>query len=237
MSKPSAANTRQPGSTRMMVERPTDDDYPSPPAAVRALLANEKFPPKVWDMFCGAGVLLAVVRDEGHGPVVGTTLHDYGDQFELGIVHSHDATRFTFPPSGVRAIVSNPAYGILKENDGALMNKILDLGCEKVALLMDTSFLEGQKRHEMVIGKRPPARVYHFVDRVTMIPHRLWEGRGDPDFESGGATAFSWIVWEKGYTGPGYHGHWLRAADYARHDDLDRYQVNNRVAAQARRLL
>lgn len=236
MSKPSATHTRKIGETRQMVARPDDDDYPSSPAAVRALLSRERMGYKVWDPFAGAGVLLAVIRDAGND-VIGTTLNDYGDQFNLGITHGQDITRTKEPPQDASMIVSNPAYGMVKANDAAIINRILDFGMDITALLMDMSFLEAIGRYENVFASRPPARIYQFIDRVTMIPHRLWEGRDDPDFPAGGATAFGWFVWERKHTGPGSYLEWIRASDFEKFDDIEKYQVDNRVKAQARRLL
>lgn len=219
-----------------MVERPDDDDYPTPPAATRALLAQEYFAPTIWDPFAGAGVLMAMLKEHGYPHLFGTTLNDYGDPFGLGIQAGIDFRTVGDGPEDAD-IVTNPAYGLIKQNDAALVNSILDKAGNKVALLMDASFTEAIGRYENVFKNRAPARIYHFIDRVTMIPHRLWEGRADPDFEAGGATAFAWFVWERPYHPPPSKTFWIYAKPHERHDDLEKYQVGNRAIAQTRRLL
>jgi len=236
LSKPSATNTRERGQVRRMIERPDDDDYPTPPAATRALLALEYFGPRVYDPFAGAGVLLAAVREHGY-KAFGTTLNDYHDPFTLGITAGVDARTLRETPAPDVDIVSNPPYGLVKENDGALINSVLEMAGNKTALLMDASFTESIGRYDNVFSQRAPARIYHFIDRVTMIPNRLLEGRADPDFPHGGATAFAWFVWERPYHPPPTQTFWIKAGPHERHDDLEKYQVGNRAIAQARRLL
>lgn len=58
-------------------EREENDYYATPPEAVEALLAQEKFWKNIWEVACGEGHIAKVLEKEGY-TVYGTDLIDRG---------------------------------------------------------------------------------------------------------------------------------------------------------------
>lgn len=64
---------------------------------------------------------------------------------------------------------------------------------------MRSAFTEGIKRYAL-FERHPPRYFASFAERVPIV-----KGRLDPKASS--ATAYCWMVWDKGYDGP---SQWLR---------------------------
>lgn len=87
----------------------------------------------------------------------------------------------------------NPPYATALE----FIKRSLEITHEgaKVAMLLRTAFLEGQKR-KVFFKEHPPKRIWQFSNRITCAKN------GDfATYKNGGAVAFAWFVWENGYQG------------------------------------
>lgn len=165
------------------------DMYPTPPEAVRALLAAESFPQDVWEPAAGLGAIVDVLRAQGHR-VVATELVDYGDA-SPGILTGIDFLKTAQAPKGVSCIITNPPYKLATE----FVRHGLAL-VPKVALLMRLAFLEGRGRSDILDGGRL-ARVLVFRDRLPMMHRHNWTGP-----RSTSAMAFCWCIWDADHAGP-----------------------------------
>ena len=174
-------------------ERNENDFYQEPPWATDALLAAERpFLGKVMDPCCGGGnIVLQIMRHKGVA-VFGSdivqrgTLQAYTLPFQASIVQLK-------PDS----IVSNPPYNQAQE----FIDCALEHTTDRVCVLLRLAFLEGQKRRDW-FKNVPLARVWVSSKRMSMPP-------GGTDVKAkGGAIAYAWFVFEKGYQGAPVIG-WL----------------------------
>lgn len=204
--------------------RPEDDDYPTPPEATRLIIEREKLAGELcWEPFAGAGVLLNVARDEGV-LMTGTTLVDYGHpDVTAGVDFRGFRNAWCEAIPAARRILTNPPFGLVDETGGQIVADMLEMA-DYVAILMPLSFLQSGGRFARVFCDRPPTRIYQMVDRLTLIPHRLWEGRDDPEYDQG-AIPFAWFVWEKPYERDFSQLYFVVARSFRREHDLERYQV------------
>lgn len=165
-------------------ERQPDDFYATPPSCTEALLRVEEFPAKIWEPACGDGAISRVLEAAGH-EVVSSDLVDRG----YGVVRRD----FLFESYlAAPAIVTSPPFKLADE----FTIHALHLGAEKVAIFQRTAWLEGRKRHASLWGPLPPVRIWQFCGRQT-----LWRGDDADKKDKGGAIAFAWFVWERGYRG------------------------------------
>jgi hypothetical protein len=179
--------------------------YPTPPEGTEALLKVEQFKGPIWEPACGRGDMAEVLKTAGH-EVLSTDLIDYG-------YGRHEMARFVdfleqshlYCPN----IVTNPPFKIAEK----FLLHAIDLGAEKIALLVRLHFLEGVKRAK-IFARHPPVRVWVFPWRLCIVPDKV-----DP-VRAGGAIPYCWVIWEKGFHGKTTLG-WLpenidvRAADVA----------------------
>lgn len=179
------------GNKRDLLSNRGDDLYQSPREAVTALLAVEQLPRLVWELACGPGAIVSVLRERGHD-VLATDLVDYrtphqdahGVDFLIpGIAESHLDRQ--------RAIVTNPPF----KNAHLFVVRALQLS-DYVAMLLRLAFLESEKRRD-IIDNSCLARVHVFRKRLPMMHRDGWEGR-----TANSGMAFAWFVWQRGHTGP-----------------------------------
>ena len=172
-----------------------------PEWAVAALLNQEDIPSPVWDPACGTGTITRVCW--GHGkPAFGTDVASGGDFLTASkkMWPLHVADRWS--SGAIPSIVCNPPFGLAEE----FILHAVDLDVPVAAFLLRLAFLEGTGRRKRIFDPHPPARVWTFSKRVSCPPPgALINGRK----ASGGAMAFAWFVWERGWKGPGYQGGWL----------------------------
>ncbi|MEX2630009.1 MAG: SAM-dependent DNA methyltransferase [Tistlia sp.] len=161
--------------------------FPTPPWPVRALLryvAPEIGGSLVWEPACGRGDMVRALR-EGGCEVVGTDVHDYGAGFQVA--------DFLWPGSekalGLAPdwIVTNPPFKPAE----AFIRKGLSIARRGVAVFVRLQFLEGQDRQRDLFGPLPPSTIALFSERVNIAYGRL-------DRTASQATAYCWIVWERG---------------------------------------
>lgn len=170
------------------VDREKDDFYPTPESATRALLAKETFVGPIWEPACGDGAICRVLEGDGH-KVISTDLVDRG--YGVPRVDFLMEQRLLAPN-----IITNPPYKFAEN----FRHKALDLGAEKVAMLLRLAWLEGTARKEM-FETTPIARVHVASRRISMM-------RGGTDAGEGGGSmiAFAWFVWERSHSGaPSLH--------------------------------
>lgn len=164
-----------------------NDCYETPPEAVRALMAVEPLPERLWEPACGPGAIVRELRAVGHD-VLATDLVDYGCE------NSQSGVDFLLPgfdASDRQAIVTNPPFKLASE----FVARALEL-CPLVVMLLRLQFLEGSRRSPIIDGGHL-ARVNVFRNRLPMMHRDGWEGPRAPS-----TTAYAWFVWDRAHTGP-----------------------------------
>lgn len=164
-------------------DREKDDFYPTPAPATRALLSAETFEGGIWEPACGDGAISRILEAAGH-TVVSTDLCDRG--FGLPRVDFLMEYRLLAPN-----VITNPPYKFAQE----FVEKALDLGADKVAMLLRLAWLEGLARMEL-FKSTPLARVHVASKRLSMS--RAGEDQGNG---GGSMIAFAWFVWDRSYVG------------------------------------
>lgn len=169
--------------------RSSKDFYPTPIIATKALLEREEFDGLIWEPACGDGAISEVLKQFGH-EVVSSDLFDYGYSPSQQPVDFNLATPFsvhgieTFPN-----IITNPPYGMAQP----FIERALSFSTGKVAMLLKTVFLEGQRRKPLFDRKQ--------LKTVYVFRYRLQFGRNGESYANGGMISFSWFVWDKSYSG------------------------------------
>jgi hypothetical protein len=160
------------------------DFFPTPPWATRALCAHviSLADQTVYDPACGAGDMVRPLREYA-AAVFASDIHDYGHGFAV-----HD---FLMPFSAHGTpladwIITNPPFRLGEQ----FARRALASATTGAALLVRTAFLESQERHKL-FTEAPPAVIAQFVERVPMVKGRL-------DAKASTATAYAWVVWERG---------------------------------------
>lgn len=169
-------------SAHSVEDREINDYYATDPKAVEELLKVETFSKQIWECACGEGHLSKKLKELGKEVVSSDLINrGFGEQadflkLETKII-GHD-------------IITNPPFKYAEE----FIRKAIELTDGKVAMLLRIQFLEGQKRKKL-FAEYPPKVVYVFSKRIDCAKN------GDFVNNSGGAVAYAWYVWEKGYTG------------------------------------
>jgi hypothetical protein len=175
------------------------DDFPTPPWATRALVSHILcgYCPapltSAWDPACNRGYMVRPLT-EYFGRVAASDIHDYGWSGQNG------TSDFLFESAAkVDWIITNPPFRLAAR----FAEHALKLRpAHGVALLVRTSFLEGQDRYESLFSKTPPNIVAQFSERVPMV-----KGRHDP--EASTATSYCWLVWCFDIVEPGTQFVWI----------------------------
>ncbi|WP_245539121.1 helix-turn-helix domain-containing protein [Saccharibacter floricola] len=180
-------------SKKTSYNRVAHDWYVEPEHATDRLLAVEKpFSGTILDPCCGQGNILRACGRAGV-KAVGSDIVDHG----IGArVEDFSAAIPDLKPT---SIISNPPFNQAEK----FVKLALDHTQGRVCLFLRAAFLEGIKRSEW-LKQTPPARVWHFPDRISCVPGHLL---GQKQKHSG-TTAYAWVVWERGHRGP-YAGYWL----------------------------
>ena len=177
--------TRLFGDGRSGYRRMRGDWYVEPERAVVQLLERERFEGRIHDPACGCGTIPRVCRTWGYR-ASGSDIADRG----FGRAGVDFLTARLRP---VDNIVCNPPYSLAE----AFVLRALECARRKVAMLLRLAFLEGGERFRDLFDRTPPARIWVFTWRVPMPPGVL-KGRLK---EKGGAIAYCWMVWERGFSG------------------------------------
>lgn len=187
------------------------DDFPTPPWATRALCEwmlreGESIGSMIaCEPAANRGHMVRPLRDY-FGGVIAADVHDYGAGFPV--------RDYLFGPESMvepaHWTVTNPPFRLAEE----FIRRALSRSSEGVAVILRTAFLESVGRYQRLFSLQPPSDVLQFVERVPMVKGRL-------DQEAASATAYAWLVWRSGKSGPTTF-HWLapcrkqleRADDY-----------------------
>jgi hypothetical protein len=163
-------------------DREKDDFYPTPEPATRALLNAERFTRQVWEPACGDGAISRVLEAAGY-EVVSTDLTERG--CGTSRVDFLMERRLLAPN-----IVTNPPFKLAEQ----FVRHALDLGAEKVAMMLRLAWLEGSQR-KALFESTPLARVHVASRRLNMA-------RGGTDNGGGGGSmiAFAWFVWDRSHS-------------------------------------
>lgn len=164
-------------------DREKDDFYPTPAPATHSLLAAEKFIGDIWEPACGNGAISDVLKAHGYN-VLSTDLFDRG--YGESRIDFLMEQRLLAPN-----VVTNPPFKMAEE----FVRKALDLGAQKVAMLLRLAWLEGSQRKSL-FESTPLARVHVASRRLSMARGGIEEGRG-----GGSMIAFAWFVWDCSHVG------------------------------------
>lgn len=166
-------------------KREKDDYYPTCVEATRSLLAIEPIGQHVWEPACGEGDISKELERTGR-TVISSDLVNRG--------YGTPRVDFLFENQLLApTIITNPPFKLSEE----FVQHALDLGAEKVCMLLRLAWLEGEGRKRRIYDVVPPARVHISSRRLTMLRG------GDEDVRGGGGMiAFGWFVWERGFRGP-----------------------------------
>lgn len=187
MTAATAAHSRVPDNPN----RQENDFYTTPPHCTRALLDAEGFPGPIWEPACGNGAMSKVLIEYGYD-VISTDLIDRG--YGIG---GMDFLRFK--SQAARSVITNPPFKIADE----FVLHAIECGYEKIAIFQRSSWTEGRARYEALWKPYPPIRIWQFSGRQT-----LWRADDPNPRSTGGAIAFSWYIWERGFQGAPSYG-WL----------------------------
>ena len=164
-------------------ERETNDYYATDPYAIDCLLSEVDLPGTILEPACGEGHMSIRLEQLGH-KVIST------DKVDRGYGSVKDFFSYTKTPNGVRSIVTNPPYRYATEFVLHGLDIIPYGGV--MAMLLKTTFLEGQGRHKSIFSKTPPLWVLQFVKRIVCAKN------GDFQSISSSAASYAWFVWVKG---------------------------------------
>lgn len=176
--------------------------YPTPPAAVRALLSVERFDGGIWEPACGDGAIAEELLQHGY-TVFATDKYDHG----YGLPN-RDFLKNAEPPTGSVNIVTNPPYGrgLADQFIGQALRHIRCSG-GKAAMLLNLAGLSHPIRTPRWKKSKPKA--VYFTDSIVCWPRN---GYGDPPryFTK---HRYAWVVWDARHDGP-TTADWLSAHDF-----------------------
>ncbi|PPB79799.1 hypothetical protein LV82_02590 [Albidovulum inexpectatum] len=162
----------------------SNDDFPTPPWATRALLhhviGHVPFHQSTClEPACGRGYMSRPLAEK-FASVESSDLVDYG------FGHTRDFLAYPYARGGYDWVITNPPFKLAME----FAERALEVARQGVAILARTVFLESITRYETLFLPRPPTYVAQFVERVPMV-----KGRVDPKAST--ATGYAWFVWDK----------------------------------------
>lgn len=168
-------------------EREENDFYATEPKAAELLCDLITFSPLIWECACGKGHLADVFEKRGY--IVKATDLVYRGYGEGGV----DFLKCDRPFNG--DIITNPPYKFAQE----FVEKAISLVNEghRVAMFLKLTFMEGQKRKKL-FTQFPPKYIYVSSSRLQCAKNAEFERMKDG---GGGAVAYAWYIWEKGYSG------------------------------------
>lgn len=189
------------------------DFFPTPPWAVRALCdVLDLKGGSVWEPACGRGHMAKALA-ERFNIVRATDVHDYSMEPCIHQVQTSVsdfllpwAAPRTIQTQGVDWVITNPPFRLAAE----FIDRGRNVARKGVAMLVRTSFLEGQERCTRLFRQFPPAAVYQFSERVGMFSgrcvrvgsidwiataqKRLAKSEAKP-ITAATATSYCWLVW------------------------------------------
>lgn len=174
------------------------DDFPTPPWAVRAMLAELdargliKLSATAWDPAANRGHLVRGLGDR-FDRVRASDVADYGAGFE-----QLDYLLPLWPHPVVDWIITNPPFRLA----GEFIDRALADASQGVAMLVRTQFLAGQARYRDLFSRHRPHLVLQHAERVVMLAGRLVRAREadqlnttTPGSPATTATDYTWLIW------------------------------------------
>jgi hypothetical protein len=122
--------------------------------------------------------------------VVASDVSDYGAGFPI-----EDYLFPGDPAEDVDWTITNPPFRLAEE----FIAKAMDTSRNGVAMLVRTSFIEGEGRYRRLFQHTPPHYVLQFTERALMLRGKLWRYRHiNPETgkETTSATAYCWLIWD-----------------------------------------
>ncbi len=168
-------------------ERQREDYYATDPKAAKLLLEYEHFQGPVWEPACGENHLSHVFSQAGYEIRASDLIDRCGNEVKdfLSMDNLH----------WEGDIVTNPPYKYEQE----FIEMSLQIVSEgrKVAMFLKLTFLEGKRRKQLFLSA-PPRTIYVSSSRLTCAKNGDF---GSMMQGGGGAVAYAWFVWVKGYKG------------------------------------
>lgn len=168
-------------------KRDLEDFYATDPIAAHILMREESFNENIWECACGK-LHLSKVFEEYRYKVRSSDIVDRCGNEVLDFLSIENNYW-----SG--DIITNPPYKYALE----FIYKALSIIPEgnKIAMFLKVQFLEGKKR-KILFTRFPPRTIYVTSSRITCAKNGDFEKMKEG---GGGALAYAWYVWEKGYKG------------------------------------
>ena len=169
-------------------ERETNDYYATEGKAAELLLEVEKFTPTIWENAVGAGDLAEVFVKNGYNVRV-------SDIVDRGYPNTEIIDFLTYNEPITTDVITNPPYKLATD----FVRHSLDLAQDgvKVAMFLKVQFLEGKERKKL-FTEYPPKTIYVSSSRLLCAKNGEFEKM---KAGGGGALAYAWYVWVKGYKG------------------------------------
>lgn len=169
-------------------DREENDYYATSPKAVELLLEKESFTHNIWECAAGEDHIANVLRTHGYD-VWSTDIID-----RTG--HTQVLDFLTTEKCFNGDIITNPPYKYAQEFVEHALASIKP--GNKVAMYLKLQFLEGKNRQRL-FKQRNLKTVYVLTNRLGCAKNGNFKNKEEQT--AGGAVAFAWFVWEKGYVG------------------------------------
>lgn len=161
------------------------DDFPTPPWATRALLAELEMRDMIHPTDsarepCANRGYMVRPLEEYFNTVDALDVHDYGAGYR------QDDYLFGGDLLEVDWTFMNPPFRLAQQ----FINKAKRESLSGVAALVRSAFIEGVDRYHTLYETDPPDYLFQFAERVPMV-----KGRYDPKAST--ATSYCWLVWKR----------------------------------------
>ncbi len=169
-------------------EREQNDYYATDSKAAELLLEVEKFTPTIWENAVGGGDLAKVFESHGYNVKA-------SDIVDRGYPNTEIIDFLTYDKEITTDIITNPPYKIALP----FVEHCLDLAHDgvKIAMFLKLQFMEGKQRKKL-FEKYPPKTIYISSSRIDCAKNGDFEAMRE---NGGGALAYAWYIWVKGYNG------------------------------------
>lgn len=184
--------------------RQEDDFYATNPEAIEKLLdncsdyLNTRFKDmqfmnySIWECACGNGNLVHALKNRGYA-VLATDIKDRGCGLSgVDFLKADPIKLFTRKEPYI--ILTNPPYSLATEFIEHALEILPEVGLYIV--LMNITYLAGQKRYREIYSKGCLREVYVFSKRVE-----CWKNGERPKDKCGSIANYAWYVFQKGYNG------------------------------------
>lgn len=170
--------------------REPNDFYATTPKAAELILEKESFSPTVWECAVGEGHLAEVFKRHGYNVLS-------SDIIDRGYPNTEIINFLEYTPDCEKDIdiVTNPPYKYAKQFVEKAL-QCISTG-HKVAMFLRLQFLEGKERRKL-FKSAPPKTIYVASGRLLCAKNAQFDAMRK---SGGGAVAYAWFVWEKGYKG------------------------------------